>query len=110
MAVPICTTASTMTCPHGGTIILTTSNAKMKVQGAFALLVTDVHIVAGCPFAVGPKYQPCVTVRWSAGATETNVDGTPVLIQTSIGTCYSVEQIPQGVAVIAQVQPNAKGL
>src|SRR5262245_33782632 len=110
MSVPICTTTSTIMCPHGGSVVLFTSNTVMTIQGAPALLVTDVHPVAGCPFTVGVKYQPCVTVRWSNGATQTKVAGTPVLLQTSIGVCHSAEQIPQGVAVIAQVQPLAKGI
>ena len=109
MGLGICTTASTILCPHGGTVVLLTANVVAKIQGSPALLQTDVHTVVGCPFTVGVKYQPCVTVRWSLGATQTKVSGTPVLLQTSLGTCYSAEQIPQGVAVIAQVQPIAKG-
>ena len=110
MSIPICTTTSTILCPHGGTVVLTTANTQATIQGAPALLVSDVHSVAGCPFTVGVKYQPCVTVRWSTGAAQTKVSATPVVLQTSIGICQSGEQIPQGVAVITQVQPIAKGL
>lgn len=110
MGVPILTTTSTLLCPHGGSVILLTSNVDLKIQGAPALLVTDVHPVAGCPFTIGPKYSPCVTVRWAAGATQTNVRGVPVLLQSSVGLCYSTEQAPQGPAIVAQVQPLAQGL
>ncbi len=110
MGVPILTTASSVICPHGATVVLTTSNIKARIQGQPALLVTDVHVVAGCPFTIGPKYSPCVLVRWAVGAVQTKVDGISVLLQTSVGTCYSPEQAPQGVAVVVAVQPVAVGL
>jgi hypothetical protein len=110
MGAPICTTGSTIMCPHGGTVLLVTSNVVAKIQGMPALLETDIHPVIGCPFTVGPKYQPCVTVRWANPATQTKVGTAGVLLQSSIGTCYSAEQAPQGVAVISQVQPIATGL
>jgi hypothetical protein len=43
------------------------------------------------------------------GATQTKVNQTPVLLQTSSGLCFSAEQIPQGPPVITQVQQKAKG-
>jgi hypothetical protein len=111
MAAPILTTASTLFCPHGGSLILQTSNVDMTIQGAPALLLTDIHTVAGCPFTLpGPKPSPCIQVRWLVGATQTNVHGTPVLLQNSVGLCYSPEQIPQGPPIVAQVQPIALGI
>jgi hypothetical protein len=110
MPAPICTTTSTIQCPHGGMAILLTSDTQMQIQGAFALLETDVHPVAGCPFMLGLAYHPCVTIRWSAGATQTKVNGIPVLLQTSVGVCYAADQAPQGVALITQVQSLALGI
>lgn len=110
MGAPILTTSSTLICPHGGSVILQTSNVNVKIQSAPVLLVTDLHAVAGCPFFIGPKPSPCLTVRWLAAALQTNVDGIPVLLQTSIGLCFSAEQVPQGPPVILQVQPIALGL
>jgi hypothetical protein len=104
------TIASTIMCPHGGQAILLTSNAKVSAQSGSILLQTDVHTVVGCPFTVGLKYQPCVTITWSAGSTKTTINGTPPLLQTSIGLCKSAEQIPQGVAIIAYTQPKASAL
>jgi hypothetical protein len=108
--IPILTTLSTIQCPHGGQVTLFTSNAEAQVDGGYFLLLSDVHIVAGCPFTVGPKYQPCVTVRWMVGASQTAVHGTPVLLQSSVGLCYSAEQIPQGPPVVVNTQQTAKGL
>ena len=105
----ILTTASLITCTHGGMVSLTTSNVKAKIDGAPALLETDIHTVSGCPFTVpGPKPQPCVRVEWSAGAMTCKVDGTPVLIRTSIGKCFSAENVLQGVALILSTQMKAQ--
>ena len=94
---PILTTLSSIQCPHGGTAILTTANTVAQIDGGYALLLTDVHTVVGCPFTTPvPKYQPCVTIRWMTGAIQAKVNQTPVLLQTSSGLCYSAEQIPQG--------------
>jgi hypothetical protein len=114
VASPILTTASTVQCPHGGTVSLTTSNAVAMIDGAPVLLLTDLHTVSGCPFQIpigtGTKPQPCVTVRWLVGATQTNVNGTPVLLQSSTGLCLSAEQIPQGPPTIVSVQQKAGGI
>ena len=88
----------------------TTSDTLCQIDGGFALLLTDVHAIAGCPFQKpGPVPSPCVTVRWLTGATQTKVNQTAVLLQTSTGLCLSAEQIPQGPPIITQVQPRAKG-
>jgi hypothetical protein len=105
----ILTTASQVKCTHGGTATLTTANTKVKVDGAYALLETDVHTVAGCPFTVpGPKPQPCVRIEWSMGAVMGTVDGTAVLVRSSIGKCLSAEGATQGVAIISQTQTKAE--
>lgn len=109
MPSPICTTASTIQCPHGGVATLLTSNTVARAQGAFVLLETDVHTVAGCPFYRGDSYSPCVTIRWSAAATKCTVNGVAALLQSSTGVCYSASQAPQGTALITQVQPMAQG-
>ena len=108
--IPILTTLATIQCPHGGTVLLSTSNTLVQIDGGYALLLTDVHAVVGCPFTTpAPKYQPCVSVRWMSGATQTRVNQIPVLLQTSAGLCFSAEQIPQGPPIVSQVQSRAKG-
>lgn len=106
--IPILTTASTLLCPHGGELQLSTSNRDAIIDGAPALLLTDVHPVARCTFTVGTKPQPCTTVRWMAGATQAKLHGVPLLLQNSVGLCYSADQIPAGPPVVAQVQQLAK--
>jgi hypothetical protein len=100
----VLTTVSKIMCPHGGQAILTTANAKVSTTRSFWLLETDIHIIAGCPFSIGPVYSPCVRIEWSAGSTRTSVNGTPVLKRESIGKCYSAANALQGIAIIINTQ------
>ena len=97
------TSQSTVQCPHGGTVLLTTTNVRVTAGGAFALIQSDVSTVVGCPFTVGTKYSPCVLVQWTAGAVRTSAVS-PILTMSSIGICQSPEGVPQGVAIIANTQ------
>jgi hypothetical protein len=108
--IPLLTTISTVICPHAGQAILLTSNTDALIDGAPALLLTDQHPVVGCTFAPGGVPTPCVLIRWATGATQTNVHGVPVLLQTSIGICFNAAQAPQGPAVVVQTQPRALGI
>src|SRR5882724_5460992 len=91
---------SVVQCPHGGTVQLMTTNARVKADGAFALITGDTAVVAGCPFMIGLKPSPCVLVQWVSGAGRV-LAGTPVLNQQAIGICQSPEGAPQGVAMIS---------
>lgn len=106
--IPILTTTSTVMCPHGGMAQLVTTNAEMLIRGAPALLQTDLHPIVGCPFTP-VAYLPCVSIRWVSGATQTSVRNVPVLLQTSVGLCLNAAQVPQGTAIVVQVQQEAKG-
>ncbi|OGO52740.1 MAG: hypothetical protein A2Z32_03830 [Chloroflexi bacterium RBG_16_69_14] len=108
MSALVLTTASKITCPHQGTAILKTSNTSAKVGGAYALLVSDVHNVVGCPFMIGQKYSPCKTIEWSQGAQDVKVGGTAVLFMNSIGKCLSPENSTQGVAIKQPIQTVGK--
>ena len=104
----VLTISSTVQCPHGGSAILTTANTKLMVDCVPALLESDVHSVAGCPFqspvGVGTKPSPCIRIEWSGGAVQMQVNGVGVLIQSSVGLCYSPEGAPQGPAIIVNTQ------
>ncbi len=82
----ILTTRAQILCPHAGQVIPTTTNTQLKVDGAFALLESDIHTVVGCPFCAVPPYpSPCISVRWVAGDVQTKVNGVKVLVETSQG-------------------------
>jgi hypothetical protein len=97
------TTLSSIQCPHGGRAILTTANPHASA-GARMLLESDVHAVVGCPFFAGPKYSPCLTIWWSAGAGTVTINGTAVLVQSSVGQCKNDSGAVQGIAIIASTQ------
>ena len=106
--IPILTTTSTVMCPHGGQAMLLTTNTEALIDGAPALLQTDVHPIVGCPFTP-VAYSPCVTIRWITGATLSSVRIVPVLLQSSVGLCLNAAQAPQGTAIVVQVQQRGKG-
>jgi hypothetical protein len=108
--IPLLTIGSTVICPHAGQAMLFTTNTDALIDGVPALLQTDQHPVVGCTFAPVGVYTPCVLIRWVTGATQTNVHGVPVLLQTSIGICHNAAQLPQGVAVVVQTQQRALGI
>jgi hypothetical protein len=105
--IPILTTSSTVMCPHGGQALLITNDTEVVIDGAPALLESDMHPVIGCPFAPGGVYTPCVTIRWTAGALKAKLRGVPLLLRTSIGVCNNAAQAPQGVAMVVQTQQRA---
>ncbi len=107
--IPILTTASTVMCPHGGMAQLVTTNTDALIDGAPALLQTDVHPIVGCTFTP-VAYSPCVSIRWVSAATQTSVRDVPVLLQSSVGLCLNAAQAPQGTAIVVQVQQKAKGI
>lgn len=99
------TTLSTVRCPHGGPAVLTTTNTHVVAgPGAPVLLETDIHAIVGCPFYNGSTYSPCLTMEWSAGATAMRVNGTAVLVTSSVGQCKNGSGVVQGVAVVASTQ------
>ncbi len=100
----ILTTGSKVQCPHGGQATLITANVKVKAASGEALLETDVHPVTGCPFTIGTKPSPCLRIEWKAGASKLAVGGTAVLVESSVGTCYSPENAPQGVALVVKAE------
>ena len=107
--IPILTTTSTVMCPHGGMAQLFSSNSEALIDGAPALLQTDVHPIVGCPFTPA-VYSPCLTIRWVTAATQTSVRNVPVLLQSSVGLCLNAAQVPQGVTLVVQVQQRAQGM
>jgi len=104
----ILTTGSTVQCPHGGMAQLTTADVKVSAASGKALLESDVHPVTGCAFTIGTKPSPCLRIEWSAGATSLQSGGTPILLESSLGTCYSPENAPQGLALVTQAESKVR--
>jgi hypothetical protein len=107
---PVLTTASQAQCPHGGQILLLTTDTALLASGRPVLLESDTHVVVGCPFTVGVVYMPCVSVQWSAAATSLTVDGAGVLLETSVGSCLNAAGAPQGVAIVSGASPELEAV
>ena len=101
---PALTSASTLTCPHGGTATHRPGQSKVLVAGAPVLTQQDLGTVAGCAFNVSGAPSPCTAVRWITGAGQVRVGGLPVLHSASTGMCSSAAQAPQGPPIVSATQ------
>jgi hypothetical protein len=104
----VLTAASTVQCTHGGSATATPSNTSVLADGSPMLVESDTHTVAGCSFNVSGTPSPCVTIAWSAAATKVKVNGSAVLLQSSIGQCKAATGAVQGVAIVANTQTKVK--
>ena len=102
------TSASTMMCPHGGTITASPGSSKAQA-GAPVLRASDSFTIAGCSFAPSQP-QPCVSVQWVQTANKVRHGGDFVLTQASVGLCLAATQAPQGTVMIVSTQGKANAL
>lgn len=101
--------ASVLTCPHGGSVTISTSNSRAKAGGAFIVRSSDTFSIAGCAFMLGSSPHPCVTVQWIVTTMKNQVSGS-VLADDSVGLCLAADQAPQGSVVVSSTQSQVKGL
>jgi hypothetical protein len=97
-------------CPHGGQVQTISSNVRVLVSGMPVATISDVSLIAGCPFFVGPAYHPCIKVQWLVPATRVLINGQPALLQSSTGLCLAPDQAPQGPPTIVSTQPRVMGM
>jgi hypothetical protein len=110
MADPFYHVSATAQCQHSsGQITVVSSNTRVKVSGQAVATLSDTFTVAGCPFTVASKAQPCTTVQFLSPATRVKVMGQAAILKTSAGVCKSAEQAPQGKPSITVTQTRAKG-
>jgi hypothetical protein len=110
MAGPSLTAASTLLCPHGGTVTIVPANARAMVAGAPLATAADQFIVAGCAFTLpGPVPSPCVQVQWIMPGTRVLAGGMPALDASSVGMCLAATGAPQGPVSVAATQPRVQG-
>ncbi|HEY2858172.1 MAG TPA: hypothetical protein VGJ21_07130 [Terracidiphilus sp.] len=102
------TTASTMMCPHGGTVTAVPGQSQ-ATAGAPILRMSDTCTIAGCAFVIGVVPSPCVTVQWVQAATRVQA-GDFALNEASVGLCLAATQAPQGSVLIQNTQPSVSGL
>jgi hypothetical protein len=107
---PIVNVGAVGMCPHGGQIQIVSSDARVLLGGLMAATMADQFLIVGCAFTVPPgKPQPCVRVQWTVPAVRVLANAQPVILQTSVGLCFSADGIPAGPPVLTTVQPRVIG-
>jgi hypothetical protein len=101
--------ASTLMCPHGGTVSITTSNTKANGGGAFLVRNTDTFTIAGCPLNISGALHPCTTVRWVSTALQSRSDQSFNLTDESVGLCQAADQAVQGTVQVINTQTKVMG-
>jgi hypothetical protein len=101
------TTASTLMCPHGGTVTASPGATKATAD-ATLLSATDSFSIAGCAFNVAGVAQPCTAVQWVVTAQKVKHGGNLVLNAASVGLCLG--PAPQGTVIVAATQAKVAGI
>jgi hypothetical protein len=100
----VVTTATVMTCPHGGQVTIVPTQQR-TVSGSPIATATAQMTVAGCGFST-----PCATVKWVNLSPRVQVDGQAVLLQATPtgpggGLCAPTPAPP----IVVMVQPRVTG-
>src|SRR5450756_1266915 len=102
------TTSSTLQCPHGGTVSITSSSQRAKADSSPIATQADTTTVSGCPFQIpapsGTVASPCVTVQWIVADMRVTAGSIPSLSASAVGLCFSATSIPQGAVVVVNTQ------
>jgi hypothetical protein len=101
------TTNSTLQCPHGGSVTISSSNSKAQANGGYIVTMNDTFTISGCPFqipATPPIPSPCMKVQWLMADMSVQVGGQSSLSESSTGLCLSAQQVPQGPVTISPGQ------
>jgi hypothetical protein len=98
----VLTVASSLTCSHGGTVQLKSSQTQLTVDGNAVLVQGDLDgaTISNCPTPVStapaPVTKPCQTVvsMLSGASASLKVGGKPVLLETAQGVTDGVTTPP----------------
>lgn len=105
------TTASTLQCPHGGQVKVTTSNTRVNAASSPAVCSSDTFTISGCSFALPPPVgpHPCVRVQWVKASLHVKVVSAAVLTEESVGLCLAADSVPQGSVLVNSTQAKVSG-
>jgi hypothetical protein len=104
------TIASSLACPHGGTVAIAPGGERALAGGAVMVTIADVFTISGCPYVLPttpPTPSPCLVVQWSVGQARLKIGGVPALDETSVGLCIGTG--PQGAVVVVATQTSVQG-
>jgi hypothetical protein len=103
------TTASSLVCPHGGTVIGIPTAPKVTLAGAPVLTAGDSFQIIGCPFVLpGGKPSPCLVIEWVLTDLKTQAGDQATLSEASVGLCMADTGAPQGTVIVAATQPKGQ--
>jgi hypothetical protein len=96
------TTASTVLCPHSGSVVGVASQSEATQDGYPLLASTDTFVVQGCPFTnPDGEPEPCLQVVWSSSAAlQVGISGGHALDEGSVGTALDADGVPRGTVVV----------
>ena len=103
------TTASSLMCPHGATIMGTSTSPKVTLDGAPVLTEADSFQIAGCPFTLpGGKPSPCLSIQWVKTDLKVQAGSARTLSEASVGLCLADTGAPQGTVMVASTQSKGQ--
>ncbi|QNQ10305.1 hypothetical protein [Sphingomonas alpina] len=105
---PLVTLDAVAVCPHGGRIAAT-SRGRVRVGRVPVVTMFDPCLIAGCPFFVGDRPDPCVSVRWVGRTTRVLIGGQPAVLQAGAGIALNAGQVPAGPVTIVGGQTRVAG-
>jgi hypothetical protein len=110
MAGGMLTADATLTCPHGGKVVITPASPRAQGGGAPVATTADGFAIAGCTFTLpGPVPSPCVRVQWILPGQRVRRAGAQVLYADSTGLCLAATGLPQGKVTVQMTQTRATG-
>jgi hypothetical protein len=97
---------ATILCAHQGRAEPMAPARNVTVGGRPVVVQNVPHTISACPFTTpGGTPQPCVSARWTTGATRVRVNGERLLLQDSRATCP-----PNGTPVtVSRTQMRVRG-
>jgi hypothetical protein len=104
------TTASSLQCPHGAKVQISSTNKKAKA-GAEMVTTADSFTISGCTWQIPtpvPVPSPCTTVMWIVPDFHVKVGGAAALDSASVGLCLAATGLPQGPVQVASTQSKVK--
>lgn len=105
------TTASTLMCPHGGSVQIVAAITRVQAAGAPAVTTADTFAITGCPFqipATPPIPSPCVQVQWTVPDRQARIGGSATLSEGSAGLCLAATGVPQGPVQVSSTQASVQ--
>lgn len=103
------TTASSLMCPHGGQVSISSANTRSKADGAILVRSSDIFTISGCPLNISGAPHPCIKVDWQVTAQNSKSSGALHLTEESVGFCVAGDQTPQGPAQVLNTQVKVSG-